>query len=75
MANAQVDDSTTSLIINYLPQSLTDDQFIELFESIGPMQNARVMRNKVSLSCKVPNRTGFAKSLHKKDSDKEMLEK
>jgi len=48
MANAQVDDSTTSLIINYLPQSLTDDQFIELFESIGPMQNARVMRNKAT---------------------------
>lgn len=40
------DDSTTSLIINYLPQSLSDEQFTQLFEAIGPMQSARVMRNK-----------------------------
>ena len=43
-----MDDSTTSLIINYLPQSLSDEQFTQLFEAIGPMQSARVMRNKVS---------------------------
>lgn len=48
MASAPVDDSTTSLIINYLPQSLSDEQFTQLFEAIGPMQSARVMRNKAT---------------------------
>jgi len=43
---ATVDDSSTSLIINYLPQSLTDEQFTQLFQAIGPMQSARVMRNR-----------------------------
>ena len=46
---ATVDDSSTSLIINYLPQSLTDEQFTQLFQAIGPMQSARVMRNRVSI--------------------------
>jgi len=46
MASVQEDDSATSLIINYLPQSLSDEQFTQLFEAIGPMQSARVMRNK-----------------------------
>jgi len=43
-----VDDSATSLIINYLPQSLSDEQFTQLFQAIGPMQSARVMRNKTT---------------------------
>ena len=55
MANALVDDSATILKINYLPQSLTDNQFTELFEFISPMQNGRVMRNNVSV-VKVPIR-------------------
>lgn len=38
----------TSLIINYLPQSLTDEQFHQLFEAIGPMLSARVMRNRAT---------------------------
>lgn len=38
----------TNLIINYLPQSLTDQQFHQLFEAIGPMVSAKVMRNKTN---------------------------
>lgn len=38
----------TKLIVNYLPQSMTDDDFRELFGSIGQLESARVMRDKAT---------------------------
>ncbi|RWS13429.1 ELAV-like protein 2 [Dinothrombium tinctorium] len=36
----------TNLIINYLPQSMTDDEFWRMFEKIGPLRSAKIIRNK-----------------------------
>lgn len=36
----------TNLIINYLPQSLTDEEFRSMFLSIGPIKNAKIIRDK-----------------------------
>lgn len=36
----------TNLIINYLPQSMTDENFRKLFSAIGPLKNSKVCRNK-----------------------------
>lgn len=36
----------TNLIINYLPQSLTDEEFRSMFLSIGPVRNAKIIRDK-----------------------------
>lgn len=36
----------TNLIINYLPQSLTDEEFRSMFLSIGPIKNSKVIRDK-----------------------------
>ncbi|KFM62965.1 ELAV-like protein 2, partial [Stegodyphus mimosarum] len=36
----------TNLIINYLPQMLTDNEFKNLFQSIGPIKAAKIVRHK-----------------------------
>jgi ELAV like protein 2/3/4 len=42
------DDNTnrTNLIINYLPQTLTDHEFKRIFEKIGPVVSAKIIRNR-----------------------------
>ena len=35
----------TDLIINYLPQNLTDDEFKSMFLSIGPLQSCKIIRD------------------------------
>lgn len=44
------DNSLTNLIVNYLPQSMTDKELFSMFVTIGPVESCRVMRdNKVIL--------------------------
>lgn len=38
-----------NLIINYLPASLSDDEFQRLFERIGPVASAKIVRNRSTL--------------------------
>lgn len=40
------DNSRTNLIINYLPQTLSDSEFNQLFAALGPLQSARILRDK-----------------------------
>jgi len=40
------DDSNTNLIINYLPQSLSDEEFKSMFQSVGPVKSAKIVRDK-----------------------------
>ena len=35
----------TKLIVNYLPQSMTDEEFTNLFRAVGKLHKAKVMRN------------------------------
>ena len=38
----------TNLIVNYLPQSLTDEEFRSMFLSIGPVTSTKIVRDKNS---------------------------
>ncbi|CAH1785382.1 unnamed protein product [Owenia fusiformis] len=38
----------TKLIINYLPQTMTDTEFSSMFQAIGEVKNTRIMRDKSS---------------------------
>ena len=41
-----------NLIVNYLPQALTDIEFSNMFSSVGAIKKCRVMRNmQVNLCC------------------------
>lgn len=37
-----------NLIVNYLPNALTDDEFYQIFEKVGPLTSAKIMRNKMT---------------------------
>jgi len=40
------DSSSTNLIINYLPQTLTDEEFRSMFLSVGPIKSSKIVRDK-----------------------------
>ncbi|KAJ8300524.1 hypothetical protein KUTeg_022043 [Tegillarca granosa] len=40
------EDSLTNLIINYLPQTFTDEEFRSMFLSIGPIRSCKIVRDK-----------------------------
>lgn len=42
------EESPTNLIINYLPQILSDEEFRSIFNSIGPIKSAKIIRDKVT---------------------------
>lgn len=49
MAEAEADSiNKTNLIINYLPQVLSDEEFYSLFATIGPVYSARIIRERSS---------------------------
>lgn len=49
MAEAEADSiNKTNLIINYLPQVLSDEEFYSLFSTIGPVYSARIIRERSS---------------------------
>lgn len=41
-------DSKTNLIVNYLPQSMSQDELRSLFTSIGEVESAKLIRDKVA---------------------------
>lgn len=41
-------DSKTNLIINYLPQNMSQDELRSLFSSIGEVESAKLIRDKVA---------------------------
>lgn len=46
--NDNIDNSLTNLIINYLPQTMTEKELFSMFVTIGPVESCRVMKdNKV----------------------------
>lgn len=38
----------TNLIVNYLPQSMTQDELRSLFSSVGDVESAKLIRDKVA---------------------------
>lgn len=54
MGGDEAKDAKTNLIVNYLPQSMTQDELRSLFSSIGEVESAKLIRDKVAgmLNCK-----------------------
>lgn len=42
------DTDKTNLIVNYLPQQMTDEEFEDLFKKFGSMKSCKIVRNRVS---------------------------
>lgn len=42
------EDSKTNLIVNYLPQTMTQDEIKSLFQSIGSVESCKLIRDKVT---------------------------
>lgn len=42
------DESRTNLIVNYLPQTMTQEEMRSLFSSIGELESCKLVRDKVS---------------------------
>jgi ELAV like protein 2/3/4 len=47
-SSAELLSSRTNLIVNYLPQTMTGDELKRLFESIGPLESCKLVRNKLN---------------------------
>lgn len=41
-------DARTNLIVNYLPQNMTQDELRSLFSSIGEVESAKLIRDKMA---------------------------
>uniref|UniRef100_A0A8C5QF88 ELAV-like protein n=1 Tax=Leptobrachium leishanense TaxID=445787 RepID=A0A8C5QF88_9ANUR len=46
--NGAADDSKTNLIVNYLPQNMTQEEFKSLFGSIGDIESCKLVRDKIT---------------------------
>lgn len=47
-SNGNVDESKTNLIVNYLPQTMTQEEIRSLFSSIGEVESCKLIRDKVT---------------------------
>lgn len=45
------EDSKTNLIVNYLPQQMTQEEIRSLFSSIGEVESCKLIRDKVTGEC------------------------
>lgn len=46
--NVDIGESKTNLIINYLPQGMTQEEVRSLFTSIGEIESCKLVRDKVT---------------------------
>lgn len=44
-------ESKTNLIVNYLPQTMTQEELRSLFSSIGELESCKLIRDKVTSEC------------------------
>jgi len=45
------EDSKTNLIVNYLPQTMSQEEIRSLFSSIGEVESCKLIRDKVTGTC------------------------
>lgn len=48
ISNESDDTGKTNLIVNYLPQQMSDEEFENLFKKFGSMKSCKIVRNRVS---------------------------
>uniref|UniRef100_A0A8C9LAY3 RRM domain-containing protein n=1 Tax=Pavo cristatus TaxID=9049 RepID=A0A8C9LAY3_PAVCR len=46
--SGNTEDSKTNLIVNYLPQSMTQEELKSLFGSIGEIESCKLVRDKIT---------------------------
>lgn len=46
--NTTQEESKTNLIVNYLPQTMTQEEIRSLFSSIGEVESCKLIRDKVT---------------------------
>lgn len=54
------EESKTNLIVNYLPQSMTQDEIRSLFSSIGEVESCKLIRDKLSGKISIPIASFFS---------------
>lgn len=45
---AEVNFSSTNLIVNYLPQTMTDEQFHQMFAKVGQLNSSKIVRDRAT---------------------------
>ncbi|XP_072299247.1 ELAV-like protein 3 isoform X10 [Eucyclogobius newberryi] len=71
--NGSTDDSKTNLIVNYLPQNMTQEEFKSLFGSIGEIESCKLVRDKITDVPLCPGQSlgyGFVNYVDPNDADK-----
>ncbi|RNA25640.1 ELAV 3 isoform X8 [Brachionus plicatilis] len=48
ISNTSTDESRTNLIVNYLPQSMSNEELKTLFQSVGPLDSCKLIKNKLN---------------------------
>lgn len=46
--SSNTEDSKTNLIVNYLPQNMTQEELKSLFGSIGEIESCKLVRDKIT---------------------------
>ncbi|XP_075433642.1 ELAV-like protein 3 isoform X4 [Ascaphus truei] len=71
--NMLPDDSKTNLIVNYLPQNMTQEEFKSLFGSIGEIESCKLVRDKITGTLAISGQSlgyGFVNYVDPNDADK-----
>ena len=70
------EESKTNLIVNYLPQSMTQDEIRSLFSSIGEVESCKLIRDKLSgkISISTAHILSFRVTLKSKSSNIKRVE-
>ncbi|KAL4641518.1 ELAV-like protein 2 isoform X1 [Arapaima gigas] len=53
--SGSIEDSKTNLIVNYLPQNMTQEELKSLFGSIGEIESCKLVRDKITELCEDPS--------------------
>ncbi|KAK0147788.1 ELAV-like protein 2 [Merluccius polli] len=72
--SGSIEDSKTNLIVNYLPQNMTQEELKSLFGSIGEIESCKLVRDKITGNVKTWIRQslgyGFVNYVDPKDAEK-----
>jgi ELAV like protein 2/3/4 len=67
ISNISSNDAKTNLIVNYLPQTMVNEEFRSLFESIGPLESYKLIKDK---STNLNLGYGFVNYLNMEDAER-----
>lgn len=59
-SNNGLEESKTNLIVNYLPQTMTQEEIRSLFSSIGEVESCKLIRDKITGELGIPSNTLYS---------------